>query len=77
MTQPVEIPREVMNIPQAAEYLGISADTMYRYAATKFVPAFRLGNLWRFKKSLLDQWMARMSTSHSPKPSGPKLVRNR
>jgi excisionase family DNA binding protein len=49
--------REVMDIRQAADYLGISGDTLYRYASEGFVPAFKLGNRWRFRKSLLDHWM--------------------
>jgi excisionase family DNA binding protein len=49
--------REVMDIRQAASYLGISGDTLYRYASEGFVPAFKLGNRWRFRKSLLDSWM--------------------
>jgi excisionase family DNA binding protein len=49
--------REVMDIRQASDYLGISGDTLYRYASEGFVPAFKLGNRWRFKKSLLDAWM--------------------
>ena len=51
------VAREVMDIRQASEYLGISGDTLYRYASEGFVPAFKLGNRWRFKKSLLDSWM--------------------
>lgn len=50
-------PREVMDIRQAAEYLGISNDTLYGYAAEGFLPAFRLGNRWRFKRSSLDERM--------------------
>ncbi len=46
-----------MDIRQASEYLGISGDTLYRYASEGFIPAFKLGNRWRFKKSLLDGWM--------------------
>ena len=53
--------REVMDIRQAADFLGISSDTLYRYASEGFVPAFKLGNRWRFKKSLLDAWMDRQS----------------
>ena len=53
--------REVMDIRQASEYLGISGDTLYRYASEGFIPAFKLGNRWRFKRSLLDAWMVRMS----------------
>jgi excisionase family DNA binding protein len=51
------VAREVMDIRQASDYLGISGDTLYRYASEGFVPAFKLGNRWRFKKSLLDAWM--------------------
>ena len=50
-------PREVMDIRQASDYLGVSGDTLYRYASEGFVPAFKLGNRWRFKKTLLDAWM--------------------
>jgi len=53
--------REVMDIRQAAEYLGISADTLYRYASDGLIPAFKLGNRWRFKRSLLDAWMIEQS----------------
>ena len=49
--------REVMDIRQASEYLGVSGDTLYRYASEGFIPAFKLGNRWRFKKTLLDAWM--------------------
>jgi excisionase family DNA binding protein len=49
--------REVMDIRQASDYLGISGDTLYRYASEGFIPAFKLGNRWRFRKSLLDSWM--------------------
>ena len=52
-----QVMREVMDIRQAASYLGISGDTLYRYASEGFVPAFKLGNRWRFRKSLLDSWM--------------------
>ncbi len=53
--------REVMDIRQAADYLGISGDTLYRYASEGFIPAFKLGNRWRLRKSLLDDWMDRKS----------------
>ena len=58
--------REVMDIRQASDYLGISGDTLYRYASEGFIPAFRLGNRWRFKRSLLDAWMVRMSLCQGP-----------
>jgi excisionase family DNA binding protein len=65
--------REVMDIRQAADYLGISADSLYRYASENTVPAFRLGNRWRFKKSRLDAWMEEQSgISSTPKVIKPR-----
>lgn len=55
--------REVMDIRQASDYLGISPDTLYKYASEGLVPAFKLGNRWRFKRSRLDEWMDRQSDS--------------
>ena len=46
--------REVMDVFEASAYLGVSTDTLYQYAKIGFVPAFKLGNLWRFKRSLVD-----------------------
>ncbi|HVO78945.1 MAG TPA: helix-turn-helix domain-containing protein [Candidatus Bathyarchaeia archaeon] len=53
--------REVMNIRQASQYLGVSPDTLYKYVAEERIPAFKLGNRWKFKKSLLDSWMENQS----------------
>jgi excisionase family DNA binding protein len=60
--------REVMDIRQASDYLGISPDTLYKYAAESFIPAFKLGNRWRFKRSRLDEWMDDQSNRHSAQP---------
>ena len=54
--------REVMAIRMASDYLGISPDTLYKYASEGFVPAFKLGNRWRFKRSRLDEWMDQQSS---------------
>ena len=56
--------REVMNIRQASDYLGISPDTLYKYLSRGSIPAFKLGNRWRFKKTMLDRWMERQSQPH-------------
>src|SRR5581483_6084083 len=60
-TSMVESP-EVMNIRQASQYLGVSADTLYKYVYEERIPAFKLGNRWKFKKTILDSWMERKST---------------
>ena len=69
--------RDVMDIRQASGYLGISPDTLYKYASESFIPAFKLGNRWRFKKSRLDEWMDQQSgltvvPAAEPKPARPR-----
>jgi len=73
--------REVMDIQQASVYLGIHRDTLYKYAAEGVIPAFRMGKLWRFKRSLLEAWMVEESASakvieiKTVKPAEKKPVR--
>ncbi len=64
--------REVMNIRQASQYLGVSADTLYKYVGEQKIPAFKLGNRWRFKKSKLDQWMEEKSNQMEERVSRKK-----
>jgi excisionase family DNA binding protein len=53
--------REVMDIRTASVYLGVSKVALYKYVAEEKVPAFKLGNRWRFKKTVLDRWMESQS----------------
>jgi excisionase family DNA binding protein len=57
----MERPKEVMTVREASQYLGISPDTLYKYLSEDRIPAFKLGNRWRFKKDLLDRWMEKKS----------------
>ncbi len=66
--------REVMNIRQASQYLGVSPDTLYKYVNEQKIPAFKLGNRWRFKKSRLDQWMEEKSSEMEAKTKKPKAA---
>jgi excisionase family DNA binding protein len=56
MKQIGEFP-EVMDVRTCARYLHISSDTLYSYASRGFVPGFKLGNRWRFKKDMIDVWI--------------------
>ena len=53
--------KEVMTLREASQYLGVSPDTLYKYLGEDKIPAFKLGNRWRFKKDLLDRWMEKKS----------------
>ncbi len=68
--------REVMNIRQASQYLWVSPDTLYKYVTEEKIPAFKLGNRWKFKKTILDQWMEQKSTMNmSSAKKKPKAAR--
>ena len=69
--------KEVMTLREASQYLGISPDTLYKYLGEDKIPAFKLGNRWRFKKDLLDRWMEKKSErgTSSLTGSGSKTIR--
>ena len=52
----------ILTAEEAAEYLKMALSTLYRYMRTGQVPCFKVGNQWRLKRSVLDQWMERLST---------------
>ena len=66
--------REVMDIHEASHYLGISRETLYKYLNQEKIPAFKLGNRWRFKKTVLDRWMEKASAK-SEEPSSRRRSR--
>ena len=51
-----------MNIREASHYLGISREALYKYVHQEKIPAFKLGNRWKFKKTVLDRWMEKQSS---------------
>jgi excisionase family DNA binding protein len=57
----------VLNTEEAAALLQIHPKTLQRMARQGVVPAFRIGDLWRFRASSLDQWLRAglCSKSHS------------
>lgn len=42
---------------EIAAHLGISRDTALTWIETKNMPAHRIGRLWKFKVSEVDQWV--------------------
>ena len=49
---------QIMTPKQAARYLGLHVVTVYRLIKKGKLPCFRVGGQWRFKKDLLDEWIA-------------------
>jgi excisionase family DNA binding protein len=47
----------VLNTEEAAALLQVHPKTLPRLARQGAVPAFRIGDLWRFRASALDEWL--------------------
>jgi excisionase family DNA binding protein len=47
----------IMNVHDLALYLRLSEAKVYRLARAGCVPAFRVGRSWRFKKTMIDEWI--------------------
>jgi len=50
-------PRDTLNLKEVAKLLGVSTRTIYNWAQTNYIPSFKLGKSWRFKKSEITEWM--------------------
>lgn len=52
---------EILTLKQDADFLKVTERTIYRLAAAKKIPAFRVGGTWRFSKAEINQWIQRQS----------------
>ena len=52
---------EILTIKQVADYLKVTERTIYRLAAAKKIPAFKVGGSWRFSRADIDIWIKQQS----------------
>ena len=52
---------EILTLKQVVDFLKVTERTIYRLAAAKKIPAFRVGGTWRFSKAEINQWIQRQS----------------
>ena len=58
---------QIMTPKEAAKYLGLHLITIYRLIKKGELPSFKVGGQWRFKKDLLDTWIASKINGNSEK----------
>ena len=51
----------IFTIKEIAEYLKVTERTIYRLAAAKQMPAFKIGGSWRFSRQDIDGWIKQQS----------------
>jgi len=49
--------KRYFTIKDVAEQLGLHKTTIYRLAKKGELPAFKVGNQWRFDKNILEEWI--------------------
>ncbi len=52
--QPAE---QWVSVEQIAQHLNVKAFTIYKWLERKEMPAHKVGRLWRFKISEIDDWV--------------------
>ncbi|PIE97421.1 MAG: PTS fructose transporter subunit IIA [Treponema sp.] len=48
---------EILTIDEVAKYLRVSERTVYEWAQKGEIPAGKIGNVWRFKKTDIEKWV--------------------
>jgi excisionase family DNA binding protein len=46
-----------VSLDEIALHLGVSKDTIYRWIDGREMPAHKVGRLWKFKVSQVDEWV--------------------
>ena len=46
-----------LSADQIASHLGVTKDTVYAWIAAKGMPAHKVGRLWKFQVSEVDEWV--------------------
>jgi len=49
--------KEIMDTKELAKYLGYTERTIYKLIKEEGLPAIRIRGQFRFRKSLVDQWL--------------------
>ena len=55
---------QVFTAEEAAEYLQIHKNTLYRLIKSGKIPARKVGRQWRFHQQALDQWLLEGDDTH-------------
>ena len=52
------IEKPYLTISEVAKRFGVNTTTVYRLVQRGKLPAFKIGNQWRFSQRRLEEWVA-------------------
>lgn len=55
-----------VSVEEVATHLGVNKDSVYRWIESKGLPAHRVGRLFRFKLSEIDEWVRQGGGKEAP-----------
>ncbi len=66
------MPEPWVSVDEVATHLGVAKDSVYRWIDAKRLPAHRVGRLWKFKLTEIDQWVHDGGAGEGGKPAQKK-----
>ncbi len=51
------MPEPWASVDDVAKHLGVAKDSVYRWIGHRGLPAHKIGRLWKFKLTEIDQWV--------------------
>ena len=61
---------KLMSIEEAAQYTGLSVNTLYKMVAQRRIPYVKLGSRLMFNVGSLDEWIKQNTVMPMPQKSG-------
>lgn len=55
-----------LSVEEIAFHLGVSKESIYRWAERGKMPAHKLGRQWKFKASEVDFWLTHKKSASTP-----------
>jgi len=49
---------DLLTLEEVSHYLKVNKATVYRMAQAGRIPALKVGKVWRFQKSKINEWLA-------------------
>ncbi len=70
-----DMPSPAWTVRQVAEYLSVNERTVYRMAERGELPAFKVGDAWRFRRDDINAWIERQHSERAGDSTGRRSKR--